>query len=91
MITWAVIGALPTPALPAAQGAPSTPWFRGFDIVVGYQVSWILMFADYSRYTRSEKSSARAVFLGLLLTSLWMMPLGLRPPRGWRAAPIRAR
>ena len=26
---------------------------RGLDVVIGYQVSWILMFADYSRYTRS--------------------------------------
>jgi purine-cytosine permease-like protein len=51
-------------------------WFRGLDVVIGYQVSWILMFADYSRYTRSVRGSAGAVFLGLALTSLWMMPLG---------------
>ena len=43
---------------------------------IGYQVSWILMFADYSRYTRSARGSAIAVFLGLALTSVWMMPLG---------------
>ena len=80
-ITWAVIQApthLAPVTVPAAQ---PTPWFRGFDIVVGYQVSWILMFADYSRYTRSERKSAWAVFLGLLLTSLWMMPLGLAAAR----------
>jgi purine-cytosine permease-like protein len=35
------------------------------------------MFADYTRYTRSERKSAIAVFLGLGLTSLWLMPLGL--------------
>jgi purine-cytosine permease-like protein len=52
------------------------PWFRGLDIVIGYQVSWILMFADYSRYTRSGRGSLVAVFLGLLLTSLWLMPIG---------------
>jgi nucleobase:cation symporter-1, NCS1 family len=58
--------------------APQTPmsWWRGFDVVVGYQVSWILMFADYSRYTRSVRGSAMAVFLGLAITSAWMMPLG---------------
>jgi purine-cytosine permease-like protein len=50
---------------------------RGLDVVLGYQVSWILMFADYTRYTRSERKSALAVFLGLGLTSLWLMPLGL--------------
>ena len=51
-------------------------WSRGLDVVIGYQVSWILMFADYSRYTRSARGSAGAVFLGLALTSAWMMPLG---------------
>ena len=34
------------------------PLLRGFDLVVGYQVSWILMFADYSRYTASERRAA---------------------------------
>ncbi len=76
-ITWAVIHA--TAAAPPTFSSPTAAagWVRGFDIVAGYQVSWILMFADYSRYSRSERVSARAVFLGLLLTSLWMMPLGL--------------
>ncbi|MEI6668953.1 MAG: cytosine permease [Acidobacteriota bacterium] len=83
-MTWAVIQA-PTPAAPIASIASAAsvrlPWFRGFDVVAGYQVSWLLMFADYSRYTRSERSSAWAVFLGLGLTSLWMMPLGLAAAR----------
>ena len=65
----------------AARGLPPPPaptmsWSRGVDVVIGYQVSWILMFADYSRYTRSLRGSAIAVFFGLALTSLWMMPLG---------------
>ncbi|PYQ96454.1 MAG: hypothetical protein DMF96_18370 [Acidobacteria bacterium] len=60
----------------AAGPAAAMPWSRGLDVVVGYQVSWILMFADYSRYTRSERGSALAVFLGLALTSAWLMPLG---------------
>ena len=81
VITWAVIQAPPDLSALASQPAPSHPWFRGFDIVVGYQVSWILMFADFSRYTKSERASAMAVFLGLVLTSLWMMPLGLSAAR----------
>jgi len=59
----------------AAPLIPMT-WWRGLDVVIGYQVSWILMFADYSRYTRSVRGSAAAVFLGLAVTSAWMMPLG---------------
>src|SRR5438093_12677498 len=60
----------------AAGPAAAVPWSRGLDVVIGYQVSWILMFADYSRYTRSARGSAIAVFFGLALTSVWMMPLG---------------
>ena len=64
---------------PAAAAIPpqnAMSWWRGLDVVIGYQVSWILMFADYSRYTRSARGSAAAVFLGLAVTSIWMMPLG---------------
>jgi purine-cytosine permease-like protein len=60
-----------------APGDGSLAWLGGLDIVVGYQVSWVLMFADYSRYTPSGKRAGVAVFLGLALTSLWLMPLGV--------------
>ena len=81
VITWAVIQAPPNLTALSAAPAATTSWLTGLDIVIGYQVSWILMFADYSRYTKSERTSAMAVFLGLLLTSLWMMPLGLAAAR----------
>jgi NCS1 family nucleobase:cation symporter-1 len=63
---------------PASAVAPlvAMSWARGLDVVIGYQVSWILMFADYSRYTRSAGGSATVVFLALASTSIWMMPLG---------------
>jgi len=79
-----VVGAILTlrcvrlpPGLLSAAGDGSMTAVRGFDVVVGYQVSWLLMFADYPRYTRSKRKAAGAVFLGLALTSLWFMPLGL--------------
>jgi nucleobase:cation symporter-1, NCS1 family len=64
--------------LSASTTLPQIPmtWARGFDVVIGYQVSWILMFADFSRYTRSARGSAIAVFTALAATSIWMMPLG---------------
>jgi cytosine permease len=34
------------------------------------------MFADYSRYTKSGGKAATAVFAGLGLPALWLMPLG---------------
>src|SRR5262249_54481449 len=65
-------------AAPSASTGHVVPMsaMRGLDVVVGYQVSWILMFADYSRYTRSPRGSAAAVFTALAATSIWMMPLG---------------
>lgn len=63
--------------LPPPAGAASLRWSQGLDVVVGYQVSWILMFADYSRYTASARRGAAAVFLGLGLTSLWFMSVGV--------------
>ncbi len=64
-----------------APGTGSVSWPAGLDIVIGYQVSWILMFADYSRYTASRRKAGAAVFLGLALTSLWLMPLGAMAAR----------
>jgi cytosine permease len=66
-------GAAGTPGGPAV---PSRGFLRGLDVVVGYQVSWLLMFADYSRYTASARKGAVAVFLGLALMSVWFMPIG---------------
>jgi len=63
-------------AVTAAPGNGSMTAVRGLDVVIGYQVSWLLVFGDYPRYTRSPKKAAAAVFLGLALTSLWFLPLG---------------
>lgn len=52
------------------------PLLWGLDVVIGYQVSWLLMFADYSRYTRSPRAAATAVFAGLAVPALWLMPVG---------------
>jgi NCS1 family nucleobase:cation symporter-1 len=75
-LTVACVRASTATAAPAAVPLASMSWWRGLDVVIGYQVSWILMFADYSRYTRSARGSAVAVFVGLAATSAWMMPLG---------------
>jgi purine-cytosine permease-like protein len=67
-----------TMARPPATAAPSSAdllW--GLDVVIGYQVSWLLMFADYSRYTRSATRATVAVWAGLALPAFWLMPLGL--------------
>jgi purine-cytosine permease-like protein len=66
----------PLPGAPASQPGVAGG-LRGFDLVVGYQVSWLLMFADYSRYTPSESRAGWAVFLALASTSIAFMTLGL--------------
>jgi purine-cytosine permease-like protein len=86
VLTYAVLVAPAAPVAPVAPAAPAAPaapvapvapallW--GLDVVIGYQVSWLLMFADYSRYTRSGRAAATAVFAGLALPALWLMPVG---------------
>jgi purine-cytosine permease-like protein len=70
---------LQEPQEPQEFQEPNVLW--GLDVVIGYQVSWLLMFADYSRYTRSAKASATAVFAGLALPALWLMPVGWKLAR----------
>jgi purine-cytosine permease-like protein len=62
------------PQAPQPSQAPALFW--GLDVVIGYQVSWLLMFADYSRYTRSGRAAATAVFAGLAVPALWLLPVG---------------
>ena len=74
-ITWALFGAAGREALTRA-GSGGISLLAGFDIVVGYQVSWSLMFADYTRYQADERRASRAVAAGLALSSLWLMGIG---------------
>jgi nucleobase:cation symporter-1, NCS1 family len=74
ILTYAAFTAPQAPLAPQAPQAPNLLW--GLDVVVGYQVSWLLMFADYSRYTRSARAAATAVFAGLAVPALWLMPVG---------------
>ena len=75
VLTYAAFTHAPAvPAAPSAPDAPSMLW--GLDVVIGYQVSWLLMFADYSRYTRSGRAAGTAVLAGLALPALWLLPVG---------------
>ena len=74
MLTWAAFTLPVRVDLVSTEVSPPLLW--GIDVVIGYQVSWLLMFADYSRYTRSARAGATAVFAGLALPALWLMPVG---------------
>lgn len=73
VLTWA---AFTMPARTGLAPVEQPPLLWGLDVVIGYQVSWLLMFADYSRYTRNPRAGATAVFAGLALPALWLMPVG---------------
>ena len=62
---------------PAQTSASFMDHVRAFDVPFGYQTTWLLMFADYSRYSRSPRKASWAVFGGLGITALWFIPLGL--------------
>jgi NCS1 family nucleobase:cation symporter-1 len=74
VLTYAAVTRAQT--VPAAT-ATQSDLLWGLDVVIGYQVSWLLMFADYSRYTRSGKAAATAIWAGLALPAFWLMPLGM--------------
>ncbi len=76
VLTWAAFTHAPASAPVAAALPDNPPVLWGLDVIVGYQVSWLLMFADYSRYTRSPRAGAVAVFAGLAVPALWLMPVG---------------
>ncbi len=75
VLAYLALGALDS--LPDAKpaGAGISMWLA-LDLVIAYQVSWILMFADYSRYTASPIRSGAAVFTSLSITSILGMLLG---------------
>ncbi len=75
LMTWACLPS--TFAATSPRAITPGEGLRGLDLVVAYQVSWLLMFADYSRFTRDPVKARAAVFLSLALTSIWYMTLGL--------------
>ena len=55
----------------------------GLDVVIGYQVSWLLMFADYSRYTQSARASGHG---GVCRTRAARALVDARSAGRWRAS-----
>jgi NCS1 family nucleobase:cation symporter-1 len=70
-LAWRAMGSVPEAPVTSALSA-----WQSLDLVIAYQVSWILMFADYSRYSPSPSRSGFAVFASLALTSILGMSLG---------------
>jgi len=74
-LTWVLFGPEGRGALGTAAGT-GVGLLVGLDTIVGYQVSWSLMFADYTRFQRSERRAGQAVLLGMFASSLWLMVVG---------------
>ncbi len=79
VVAGAVLAFLAMRAVGSVQNTPpvgTLSMWQALDLVIAYQVSWILMFADYSRYSASPTRSGLAVFASLSLTSILGMSLG---------------
>ncbi len=74
VLAWLALGALGS--VPDTPPASTLSMWQALDLVIAYQVSWILMFADYSRYSASPARSGLSVFASLSLTSILGMSLG---------------
>ena len=74
VLAWLALGAIGS--VPDPAPASTLSMWQALDLVIAYQVSWILMFADYSRYSASPSRSGLAVFASLSLTSILGMTLG---------------
>jgi NCS1 family nucleobase:cation symporter-1 len=79
VVAGAILAFLAVGALGSVRSAPpagSLSMWQALDIVIAYQVSWILMFADYSRYSAAPARSGLSVFASLSITSILGMGLG---------------
>lgn len=74
VLAYLALGALG--AVRETKAAEGMSMWLALDLVIAYQVSWILMFADYSRYNLSPERSGLSVFASLSLTSILGMSLG---------------
>ena len=72
-----LVSGLSGSATAAPQACATQVYQNGLDVVFGYQTTWLLLCGDSSRYSPSAGQAAVAVFLGLALTALWFIPLGL--------------
>jgi NCS1 family nucleobase:cation symporter-1 len=74
LLSWALIRRLAEGGAPPVEQPLGT--LAGLDVVIAYQVSWSLMFADYTRYQRRESGATLAVLVGLTSSSIWLMLVG---------------
>jgi len=54
-----------------ATVAPASEWMRGLDVTAGYQVTWLLMFADYTRYNRSGRAAGSSPSIPTATIPAW--------------------
>jgi purine-cytosine permease-like protein len=74
VLAWLAFGVMDS--VPASTSRATLSMWQALDLVIAYQASWILMFADYSRYSAAPVRSGLSVFASLSLTSILCMALG---------------
>ena len=77
-LTWWVVDKSDLTAFWSASGKGGFPTFwQGVDLMLASVVSWIPLAADYTRFTRTRRSSFWGVTIGYLVPVVWLYTLGV--------------
>jgi putative hydroxymethylpyrimidine transporter CytX len=60
----------------SARGEGGLSTWEGIDLVVALVVSWVPLAADYTRFSRGQRSAFAGAAAGYLVASAWMFGLG---------------
>jgi NCS1 family nucleobase:cation symporter-1 len=75
-LTWWALHGSHLTALWHRPGTGGLSIWQGADIVVGITVSWIPLAADYTRFSRNERSAFVGSFAGYLVPNIALLALG---------------
>jgi NCS1 family nucleobase:cation symporter-1 len=76
-LTWWAVDGADLGAIWHAGGAGGLTVWQGTDIVVGITVSWMPYAADYTRFSRDQRSALVGSGLGYVVPDVWLLGLGV--------------
>jgi nucleobase:cation symporter-1, NCS1 family len=76
-LTWWAFDGADLSAIWHADAAGGLSVWQGADIVVGITVSWVPYAADYTRFSRDQRSGLVGSGLGYFVPDVWLLALGV--------------
>jgi putative hydroxymethylpyrimidine transporter CytX len=76
-LTWWALDRADLGAIWHADGAGGLSVWQGADIVVGITVSWVPYAADYTRFSRDQRSALVGSGVGYVVPDVWLLALGV--------------